>query len=169
MKQRERGTLVVEFAITLPVLVLMTLIAAEGANLFRVFGVMDNAAREGARLSILPQDYYQALNQGAGTSFSNPTTCTFSASRMTSTFPVCQSVINYIENNEIVGNLLVNCPTVTITVNQQYAPASDSAVAHYSQVSAVCAYSLQYLPKLPFYSVPGTIFVKRTSAMLNLY
>jgi len=169
MKQQERGTLIVEFAITLPVLILVTLIAAEGANLFRVHGIMDNAAREGARLSILAQNYYQALNQGTGTSFSNPTTCTFSASTMTSTFPVCQSVINYIENNGVVGNLLVNCPTVTITVNQQYAPASDSAVPHYSQVSAVCAYSLRYLPRLPFYSIPGTIPVKRTSAMLNLY
>jgi Flp pilus assembly protein TadG len=169
MKLRERGALIVEFAVTLPLLILLTLIAAEGANLSRVYEVMDNAAREGARLSILSQDYYQAINQGAGGSFSNPTTCTFTASNMTSAFPVCQNVANYIENNGIIGNLLVNCPTVTVTVDQQYAPASDASVKHYSQVTAVCAYSLQYLPKLPFYSIPGTISIKRISTMLNLY
>jgi Flp pilus assembly protein TadG len=169
MKRRDRGTLIVEFAITLPVLIFLTLIAVEGANLFRVLEVIDNAAREGARLSILPQDYYQAVNQGGGGSFSNPTNCTFTASQMTSTFPVCQNVANYIENNGVIGNLMVNCPTVTVTVDQQYAPASDAAVKHYSQVSAVCAYSLRYLPKLIFYSIPRTISIKRTSTMLNLY
>jgi Flp pilus assembly protein TadG len=169
MRQRERGALIVEFAVTLPVLMLLTLIAAEGANLFRVFDVIDNAAREGVRLSILPQDYYQALNQGAGASFSNPTTCTFTPSQMTSTFPVCQSVANYLQNNGIVGTLMVNCPSVTVTVDQQYAPASDTTVKHYSKVSAVCAYSLKYLPRLPFYSIPRTISIKRSSTMLNLY
>jgi Flp pilus assembly protein TadG len=166
----QRGTLIVEFAVILPVLILLTLIATEGANMFRVSEVVNNAAREGARLSIQPANYYQGLNSlSNGTHYTNPAACTFSTSTTTSTFPVCQGVANYIQNNTLLGNLMIQCPTVTVNVDQLYAPPSDSGSQHYSQVSVVCAYSLQYLPSLPFYSIPKTINISRTTVFFNLY
>ena len=165
----ERGAVLVEFAIVLPVIILLSLIAAEGANMFRVFQVVNNAAREGARLSILAQNYYRALNSLSKGTYTNPQACTFTASNTSSTFPTCQAVANYIQNNTIVGNLMTQCPTVTVNVNQLYAPASDSGDPHYSQVKVTCAYSLQYLPSLPFYAIAKTVNISRTTTFFNLY
>ena len=53
MRFGERGTQLIEFAIVLPLIVLLALIVAEGANMFRVYELVANAAREGARLSSL--------------------------------------------------------------------------------------------------------------------
>ena len=44
-RHNEAGSQIVEFAVVLPVLVLMALIVAEGANVFRVYQVVTNAAR----------------------------------------------------------------------------------------------------------------------------
>jgi Flp pilus assembly protein TadG len=167
-RARERGTQIVEFAVVLPLIILFVLITAEGANMFRVYQVVDNAAREGARLSILAQNFYQGLNS-LGNSFTNPQTCTFTKSGTSSTFPVCQDVANYMQNNTTIGDLLVQCPTLTVGVNQLYAPASDTSTAHYSQVSVTCAYSLQYLPRLPFSSVASVVNIQRSAIFLNLY
>jgi Flp pilus assembly protein TadG len=167
-RAKERGTLIVEFAVVLPIIVFFALIAAEGANMFRVYQVVNNAAREGARLSILAQNFYQGLNS-LGNSFTNPQTCTFTKSGTSNAFPVCQAVASYMQNNTVIGDLVVQCPTVTVSVNQLYAPTSDSATAHYSQVDVTCAYSLQYLPRLPFSSTANVINIKRTTTFLNLY
>src|SRR5579862_6348627 len=53
-RSRESGTQLAEFAVALPIIILLSLIAAEGANLFRVYGVVANASREGARLATPP-------------------------------------------------------------------------------------------------------------------
>jgi hypothetical protein len=73
----QRGTLIAEFAVVLPVVILLTLLVAEGANLLRVYQVVANAAREGARLSMLPQDHYLAVNQTTNAHLTNPQTCIF--------------------------------------------------------------------------------------------
>jgi Flp pilus assembly protein TadG len=167
--QKERGSQIVEFAVILPVLLLLALIVAEGANLFRVYELVTNAAREGARLSVLSQNDYVAINQTTNFKLTNPQTCTFSAKSTTSNHPVCQAVADYVQNNEVVGNAFVQCPTVTVTVDQVNAPASDSANSHYSRVDVSCTYSLRYLPRLPSYTVANAINVRRTSIFRNLY
>src|SRR5919201_2868345 len=102
-RQNERGAQIVEFAVVLPVLLLLALIVAKGANLIRVYQIVNNGAREGARLSELPQNNYQAVNSATGTSLTNPQTCTFNSSTTTTPHPVCQDVANYIRNNNAVG------------------------------------------------------------------
>jgi Flp pilus assembly protein TadG len=168
-RRKQRGSQIVEFAVILPVLLLLALIVAEGANLFRVYQVVTNAAREGARLSVLSQDYYVAINQTTNFKLTNPQTCTFTASNTSSNNPVCQGVADYVQNNEVVGNAFVQCPTVTVTIDQTNAPASDSSNSHYSRVDVSCAYSLKYLPRLPSYQVASAINIKRTSVFRNLY
>jgi Flp pilus assembly protein TadG len=164
-RHNERGAQIVEFAVVLPLLLLLALIAAEGANLLRVYQILNNGAREGARLSVLPQDYYAAVSGG----MTNPQTCTFNSSIVTSPNPICQNVANYVWNNNAVGGDPTQCTTLTVVVNQTFAPASDSGNPHYSSVTVTCAYTMHYLPTLPFYSIPGAFNIRRTAVFANLY
>lgn len=51
--QRERGAELVEFAMVLPVLLLLLFAVADIGFMLRAYGVVNNAAREGARLAIM--------------------------------------------------------------------------------------------------------------------
>lgn len=50
--RRQRGAVLMEFALTLPLLVLIMMVVLEGSRLIRTHQVLNNAAREGARLSV---------------------------------------------------------------------------------------------------------------------
>jgi Flp pilus assembly protein TadG len=163
MRRKERGTQVVEFAMVLPLVVLLSLIAAEGANMFRVYELVANGAREGARLSSLAENAWTANKWGSASA-----TCTFNISTLTSSNTVCQGVANYAQDNRLIGGGITQCGTLTVNVNQAYQAPNDST-ARYSQVSAVCAYQLQWLPRLPFYAVAGTINIKGTTAFFNFW
>lgn len=54
-KLDDRGTQLAELAIVTPVLILIALLLIEGGKIARVHQVLNNAAREGARLSSLPE------------------------------------------------------------------------------------------------------------------
>lgn len=159
---RESGTQLVEFAIALPVIVLLALLAAEGANLFRVYGVVANASREGARVATLAWYSPAAMNQNA------QVTCTFSKSSLSNSNAVCQDVANYAQNNRLIGAGIQQCSQLTVNVNQNYQAPSDSA-PHYSQVSVTCAYQMHWLPRLPSYAIASSLNIKRTATFLNLY
>jgi hypothetical protein len=148
---------------------LLALLVAEGANLFRVYQVVANAAREGARLSMLPQDRYLAVNQVTSAHLTNPQTCTFRGGSVASDHPVCAGVAQYAQNNNIGGTSSIQCSTLTVMVNQTYAPPSDSGNPNYSQVSVTCAYTLRYLPLLPFYSIAAPVNIQRSATFANLY
>ena len=51
-RRRQRGTVLMEFALTLPLLVLIIMVVLEGSSLVRTHQVLNNAAREGARLAV---------------------------------------------------------------------------------------------------------------------
>lgn len=53
-RDRCRGAELVEFAIVLPVLLLLLGVVSEGAGLIRTHQVLLNAAREGVRLAVVP-------------------------------------------------------------------------------------------------------------------
>lgn len=161
-RSREGGALVAEFAVALPLIILLALIAAEGANLFRVYQVVANASREGARVAVLAWYSPAAMNQNA------QTTCTFSAGSLSSSNPVCQNVANYAQNNGLIGNGLAQCSNLNVTVNQAYQPPTDST-PRYSQVTVVCAYRMRWLPRLPFYTISNRLNVGRSTAFLNFY
>lgn len=163
MPRRERGTQLVEFAIVLPVVVLLSLIVAEGANMFRVYELVANAAREGARLSSLYQYSYTAQGLKSATD-----TCTFTSKNLTNGDTVCQGVANYAQDNGLIGASLQQCGTFTVSLNQSYTAPGDTT-ARYSQVSAVCTYKMRWLPKLPFYSTVSSVSIKGATAFLNFW
>ena len=165
---KQRGAQIVEFAFVLPVLILLAMIVAEGANLLRVYQIVNNGAREGARLSVLPQDSYVAVNSVSG-GMTNPQTCTFNSSSITSPNPVCQNVANYVRNNNAIGGDPTQCTNLTVIVNQAFAPPSDSANPHYSRVAVTCSYTLHYLPKVPFYAIASALSIQRAAVFANLY
>lgn len=51
----DRGTQLVEFALVLPLLLFISLGIIEGSSFIRVHQIINNAAREGARISTLPE------------------------------------------------------------------------------------------------------------------
>lgn len=54
-RRQESGTQIVELAIMLPLLLFLVLAAIDGGQVIRVHQVLNNAAREGARLSTQPE------------------------------------------------------------------------------------------------------------------
>lgn len=161
-RSRESGTQLAEFAVALPLIILLSLIAAEGANLFRVYGVVANASREGARLATLAWYSPAAMKQNA------QVTCVFKSNSLTSANAVCQGVANYAQNNGLIGSGLQQCSTLTVNVNQSYQAPSDST-PRYSQVGVTCAYQLRWLPRLPSYTIANLLNVTRSTAFLQLY
>ena len=161
-RSRESGTQLAEFAVALPLIILLSLIAAEGANLFRVYEVVANASREGARLATLAWYSPAAMKQNA------QVTCTFKSNSLTSTNAVCQGVANYAQNNGLIGSGLQQCSTLTVNVNQSYQAPSDST-PRYSRVGVTCAYQLRWLPRLPSYAIANLLNVTRSTAFLQLY
>jgi Flp pilus assembly protein TadG len=159
---RERGTQLVEFAVILPAIILFSLLAAEGANLFRVYAVVANASREGARVATLAWYSPAAMSQNA------QTTCSFTSGSLTSANAVCQDVANYAQNNGLIGSGLQQCSTLTVEVNQAYQAPSDS-VPRYSLIRVTCAYQLRWLPRLPFYTIATSLNITRSTAFLNFY
>ena len=159
---RESGTQLVEFAAVLPFVVLLALLVAEGANMFRVYQLVANASREGARVAVLAWYSPSAMNQSAQTS------CIYGPGSLTSSNAVCQTVANYAQNNGLIGNGLEQCSGMKVTVNQSYQPPTDST-PRYSAVSVLCVYQLHWLPRLPFYQINNSLQIRRTTAFLNFY
>ncbi len=159
---KESGTQLAEFALALPIIIFMSLIAVEGANLFRVYQLVANASREGARVAILPWYSPAAMNQ------QNQVSCSFTSKALTNANAVCQDVANYAQNNGLIGNGLQQCSTLSVNVNQSYQAPTDSA-PRFSQITVTCAYQLNWLPRLPSYGVANAMNITRTTAFLNLY
>lgn len=153
-----RGTQVAELAIVLPLLLFLSLAVSEGAYMIRVHQVLNNAAREGARLAVEEQNYDRA----------NPlTNCSAPANSTQAT--LCQSVISYAQNNGISAGAGFNrCNGATgtnglnITINQQYPiPGTGGGLSlNGTQVTVVCPYYLAFLPRLPSFGVTGTVNLK---------
>lgn len=88
----ERGVMMMELALVLPFLILIAMLVMEGSRMIRTHQVLNNAAREGARLSVLPE------NQG-------------------STAGIVTEVVNYANLNGVTitsGEVVVN---QTATIN----------------------------------------------------
>lgn len=53
---KQRGTMLMELALLLPFLILVLMLVLEGSQLVRTHVVLNNAAREGARLSVMQEN-----------------------------------------------------------------------------------------------------------------
>ncbi len=157
-KRAARGTQVAELAIVLPLLLFLSLAVSEGAYMIRVHQVLNNAAREGARLAVEQQNYDPV----------NPLTdCT--APKGSKQATLCQAIISYAQNNGIsAGSGFNRCngaPStngLNISVNQNYLiPATGGGLnVPGTQVLVQCPYNLAFLPRLPTFGITGTVTLK---------
>jgi len=155
---KERGTQVAELALVLPLLLFLSLAVSEGAYMIRVHQVLNNAAREGARLAVEQQNYDPAYPL---------TDCTAPANSKQAT--LCQAIITYAQNNGVSAGAGFNrcngapgTNGLNITVNQQYLiPGTGGGLSMPgTQVTVVCPYNLAFLPRLPSFGVTGTVNLK---------
>jgi len=150
-RQEERGTQVAELAMVLPLLLFLGLAVTEGAQFVRAHQMLNNAAREGAKFSTLEE------NQGD--------------------IADIQGVVDTYLKNASANKLCVNAagcnvtsPLAVVTVDQCAAIFTASGVPwRASQVDVTYAYQLQYLPKLPWFSLPSTVNLRGRSEFVNFY
>jgi Flp pilus assembly protein TadG len=125
----DAGTQVVEFALILPLLAFIVMVICEGAEMIRTHQVINNAAREGARLSA------QSENRNA----SGPAA-------------IQQAVINYAANNKVA----ITTSQVQVDQNKMILQPSGIAISA-SRVVVTINYQLHILPKLPGSSAPNVV------------
>ena len=143
-RRNQRGSQVVEMAIVLPLLAFLALMVTEGADFVRVHSVLNNAAREGARLSSLQEN----KGQSAG---------------------ITAAVQQYI-TDESSGR--VKGTDATITVDQSLQIPADNGsgtvvIMNASKVTVSYTYTFQYLPNFMTAGVPTTL--EAESEFRNFY
>ncbi|HXE89933.1 MAG TPA: TadE/TadG family type IV pilus assembly protein [Terriglobales bacterium] len=145
-QSRERGTQIVEMAVALPLLLFMALVVIEGASLVRTHQVLNNAAREGARFSIIL------------TNKDNP------ATGFNGTNAIKDRVVAYAAANGV---------TITrsnVTINQCALITSPSGLTYSTSLVVVqLNYTLRYLPRIPFTSAPTTVPLAGRAQFRNFY
>jgi len=150
LRNRERGTQLVEFALVLPFLLFMGMFVTEGAGFLRMHQVLNNAAREGARLSTFVE------NQ-----------CSDPAC---STNPTIQNAVLYYLCANAVSNQNCGGPTVTITINQSVqVPDANGVNMNTSVVTVSRPYALPLMSAVPFFTVPPAITLTVSAQFRNFY
>jgi Flp pilus assembly protein TadG len=148
-RRSERGTQLLELAIVLPLLLFLAMLVSEGSDFIRVHQVINNAAREGAKLSSMPENWCKGTAQAISD-------CKNS---------IISAVVQYASNNG------VTLPAANVVVNQQAAwvvPAG-SAGFWVSQVTVTYSYPIIYLKIAPGFTIPNTILLRGSSSFRNFY
>jgi Flp pilus assembly protein TadG len=149
-RNRERGTQLVEFALVLPFLLFMGMFVTEGAGFLRTHQVLNNAAREGARLSNLPENK-----------------C---ADPACSTNPTIQNAVLYYLCANAVSNQNCSGPTVTVTINQALpVPDASGVIMNTSVVTVSRPYGLPLMSSVPGFGVPTSITLTVVAKFRNFY
>ena len=107
----ERGTMLMELALVTPLLILVLMLVLEGAHLIRTHQVLNNTAREGARLSVLQE------NQGSTgdivtqmINYANQNGVTLTAANIT------------INQGAVIPNGGIGIPSSIVTIVYTYTP-----------------------------------------------
>jgi len=142
-RRASAGTVLVEFAIVLPLMVTILLVIVDLGIAVREHQVLQNAAREGARFSSLPANWIDPANPTATTN------------------TIKQVVVAYMAQE----NLIVN--TGQVTVDQKYPIKVGALTVSGSHVTVTYtrALTIAGLPLLPFAQVTLT----GQSTFRNLY
>lgn len=158
-RRSERGTQLAELAVVLPLLCFLVFTILEGSAFIRVHQVINNAAREGARLS--------------ATETSQP-------SADTDPVPgIRRAVAGYACNNGLdLNGSGITCTTASFTcgstainvVQNANLGATDDGISIIgSKVSVTCTYHLTYLPALPFFGVAADIPLAGSASFRNIW
>jgi Flp pilus assembly protein TadG len=136
---RQRGTALVELALVLPLLLLLSLMVMEGGEMIRTHIVLNNAAREGARFSTLQE------NQGniAG---------------------IQQVVTDYAALNGVT----IPASEITV-VQTDTIPGPGGTLMWGSQVTVQHPYTMNYVPRLPGAKVGTTTLLYGRAEFRNFY
>lgn len=139
-----RGTQILELALVLPLLLFLVFLVSEGAAFVRVHQVINNAAREGAHFSAMPEN--SPVNDAGSVA-------------------AIQAVVKtYASNNG------VDATKLTITVNQSVPVLGSNGFTYYlSQVTVTYPYPLKYLPAVPGFNIPTSVTLKGEALFENLY
>ncbi len=143
-KTREGGTQIVELAAVLPLLVFLALAASEGAGVIRAHQVLNNAAREGARLSTVKE------NAGNLQFLQDSVTCYLIRNRVT---PPAGQVPSYCP---AIASA-TTCTSYAVTINQAVQVPNGGTSMPASQVTVTCGYRLNFLPRLPWFGVSNVV------------
>ena len=136
---RERGAMLMELALLLPMLVLIVMLVLEGSRLVRTHQVLNNAAREGARLSV------QEENKG-------------------NTGDIATEVAAYATQNGVpitAGNVTINQAALI--------PTPSGASMSASVVTVNYSYTMNYLSVFAWLGVPSTYALTGTAEFRNFY
>jgi Flp pilus assembly protein TadG len=139
IRTRERGAMLMELALLLPLLVLIVMLVLEGSRLVRTHQVLNNAAREGARLSV------QQENSG-------------------NTPDIAGEVVTYATQNGVpitTGNVTINQAATIPT------PSGISMSA--SVVTVNYTYTMNYLSVFAWLGVPTSFPLQGSAEFRNFY
>ena len=139
IRTRERGTVMVELALLLPLLVLIVMLVLEGSRLVRTHQVLNNAAREGARLSVNQENFGNTAD-------------------------IAGEVVTYAAQNGVViniGNVTVNQAATIPT------PSGISMSA--SVVTVNYTYTMNYLSVFAWLGVPSSFPLQGSAEFRNFY
>ena len=131
--------MLMELALLLPLLVLIVMLVLEGSRLVRTHQVLNNAAREGARLSV------QQENSG-------------------NTADIASEVVTYATQNGVPitsGNVTIN-QTATI-------PTGSGISMSASVVTVDYTYTMNYLSVFSWLGVPTTFPLQGAAEFRNFY
>lgn len=165
--RRQRGTQIVEFAIVLPLLALLALLVTEGAGLVRAHQVLNNAAREGARLSV---SYENAREAGS----TMDARVNADISNIVKQYAYCNGVpldsATYTNCGAKSNSLSGACNRYSVNIDSGVPISVNGITATDTRVVVTCEYKLIWLPRLPFFGT-GSPAVTLTGAaeFRNLY
>jgi Flp pilus assembly protein TadG len=153
----ERGTQIAELALVLPLLLLIVAIIVEGSGFVRVHQVLNNAAREGARIASL--DVNQPSN-GDHTADIRRAVAAYACNNgvaLTGTGIACAN-----------ANTAIVCNAASITVLQNIqVPTPSGIFLSDSRVTATCTYRSQFIPNVPFFGISSSFPLTGTAEFQN--
>jgi Flp pilus assembly protein TadG len=156
-QRRESGTQIVELAAVLPLLLFLALAASEGAGVIRAHQVLNNAAREGARLSTVQE------NAGNLQFLQDSVTCYMIRNRVT---PPVGQVPSYCP---ATAASTTTCTSYAVTINQAVLVPNGGTVMPASQVKVSCGYRLNFLPRLPWFGVSNVVNLTGQAEFRNFW
>jgi len=123
----------------LPLLLFLGLAVSEGSGFVRVHQILNNAAREGARLSSLPENF-----QGVPS--------------------IKDAVVSYATTNGVpitANDVTINQCAIIVTTTGINKWASQVTVTH--------VYTMRYMPRIPWFNVRNTVTLRGTAEFVNFY
>lgn len=166
-RRREYGAQLVELALILPLALLLVLLVTEGAGMVRAYQVVDNAAREGARLSSLQQNKLPGCVSG-DLDCSCDDACVLDQ--------LTGAVQRYAEQNglkpaklAVVVNQACGVPTTGGIPNTCEACPGPSCAMTASKVSLTYEYDFTFLPRLPGLGFTPNVTLTADSVFRNMY